>query len=54
MRNWLATQMQVELTDETVEQKSIRRCSNQRLLDSGYEFIFPSYKEGYLALMADE
>lgn len=54
MRNWLATQMQVELTDETVEQKSIRRCSNQRLLDSGYEFIFPSYKEGYLALIAGQ
>lgn len=54
MRNWLAAQMQIQLTDEIVEQKSIRRCSNQRLLDSGYEFIFPSYKEGYTALMADQ
>lgn len=54
MRNWLASQMQVQLTDETVVQNSIRRCSNQRLLDSGYEFIFPSYKEGYLALMAEQ
>jgi hypothetical protein len=53
MRNWLAAQMQVVLADEMVVQNSIRRCRNQRLLDSGYEFIYPSYKEGYLALMAE-
>ena len=54
MRNWLAAQMQIGLSTETVVQKSIRRCSNRRLLNSGYKFIFPTYKEGYLALMAEQ
>jgi nucleoside-diphosphate-sugar epimerase len=53
LRRWMADQMQVKLEDEIVEQKAARRCSNQRLLASGYQFIFPSYKEGYLALMAE-
>jgi hypothetical protein len=53
LRLWLAEQLGVTLTDELVEQKAVRRCSNQRLLDTGYRFIYPSYKEGYLALMAD-
>ncbi|MDG1164564.1 MAG: NAD(P)H-binding protein [Porticoccaceae bacterium] len=52
LRVWMAAQMQVSLTDEIVVQKAVRRCSNQRLLASGFEFIYPSYKEGYLALMA--
>jgi nucleoside-diphosphate-sugar epimerase len=53
MRRWMASQMQVQLTDETVVQNAIRRCSNQRLLESGYEFMYPTYKEGYLALMRE-
>lgn len=28
-----------------------RRCSNQRLRDSGYEFLYPTYREGYRALL---
>ena len=51
LRIWLAQQLEVELEDEIVEQKAIRRCSNQRLLDSGYEFLYPSYKEGYQSLI---
>lgn len=51
LRIWLAAQLDVELHDEIVEQKAIRRCSNQRLLDTGYEFIYPSYKEGYQSLI---
>ena len=53
LRVWLAQQLDVELEDEIVEQKAIRRCSNQRLLDSGYEFLYPSYKEGYRLLIAE-
>ncbi len=51
LRIWLAQQLKVQLEDEIVEQKAIRRCSNQRLLDSGYEFLYPSYKEGYRSLI---
>ena len=54
MRNWLAAKMNVELSDEGVVQKSVRRCSNQRLLGTGYRFIFPSYQEGYLSLIAEQ
>jgi len=53
LRSWMAEQMGISLTDELVEQKAVRRCSNRRLLESGYQFIYPSYREGYLALMAD-
>lgn len=53
MRRWMASQMQVQLTEEIVVQNAIRRCSNQRLLESGYEFIYPGYREGYLALMKE-
>jgi len=28
-----------------------RQCSNQRLRDSGYEFLYPTYREGYRALI---
>ena len=51
LRIWLAEQLKVELQDEIVEQKAIRRCSNQRLLDGGYQFIYPGYKEGYQSLI---
>ena len=53
LRIWLAQQLEVELKDEIVEQKAIRRCSNQRLLESGYKFLYPSYKEGYKLLIAE-
>jgi len=51
LRQWLAAQLKVELQEERVEQTAIRRCSNQRLLDSGYQFIYPSYRVGYQALI---
>lgn len=28
-----------------------KRCSNRRLLESGYRFIFPTFREGYNALL---
>ena len=51
LRIWLAQQLSVELQDEIVEQKAIRRCSNQRLLETGYQFIYPGYREGYQSLI---
>ena len=29
-----------------------KRCNNRRLLDSGYQFIYPSFKQGYAALLS--
>lgn len=51
LRRWLAQELNVELRDELVEQKAIRRCSNQRLLETGYQFKYPTYKEGYKTLI---
>lgn len=31
-----------------------KRCSNQRLLSTGFTFTYPSYKEGYRAILAGE
>ena len=31
---------------------SNKRCSNQQLLKSGYEFIYPSYRDGYRAVLS--
>jgi nucleoside-diphosphate-sugar epimerase len=32
--------------------RSNKRCSNKQLLDSGYVFIYPSFKEGYGPLLS--
>ena len=45
-----------ELTAETSNDAEKRRagnkkCSNQKMLDSGYQLHFPSYREGYLAMV---
>jgi hypothetical protein len=29
-----------------------KKCSNQKLLASGYEFKYPTYREGYRAVLA--
>ena len=33
--------------------RSNKRCSNARLLASGYRFIYPSYREGYAKILDD-
>ena len=54
IRNWLAAQIGIELTEESVKKGPIRRCSNRNLLQSGYQFKYPTFKEGYLALLDGE
>jgi nucleoside-diphosphate-sugar epimerase len=50
---WLATELGVSLgqgtssTPETGGLRGNKRCSNARLLASGYTFIFPTFREGY-------
>lgn len=53
LRSWLATQMAVKLVEEVAEPSPVRRCSNRQLLESGYRFKYPTYREGYLSLIAD-
>lgn len=51
----LAQQMGVTnfLSDEAANERGNKRCSNQRLLDSGYVFRYPTFKEGYAAVLDD-
>ena len=63
MRRWLAAEIGVqfngtsqtescdEIDSSSTADNSGRRCSNQRLRDSGYEFLYPAYREGYRALL---
>jgi len=47
---WIAKRLEVE-TPEVIQsplrRRSSKRCSNQRLLDSGYTFRYPTFREGY-------
>ena len=35
------------------ESKSNKRCRNSRLLQSGYSFRYPTFREGYKAMLAE-
>jgi len=56
---WLANQLKVRvvqkasLNSEEQTQRANKRCSNQRLLASGYQFHQPSFRQGYASLIAD-
>ncbi|CAA0116870.1 Protein YeeZ [BD1-7 clade bacterium] len=51
--DWLAESLRLPL-DKTSEAKKpavgSKRLSNQRILDAGYTFVFPSFKEGMRAI----
>ena len=51
VRRWLANQMDIELVEEPAQAGPTRRCSNKILLESGYQFKYPTYREGYLSLL---
>ncbi len=52
--HWLAELMGIQPTAEVVaEHRGSKRCSNQRIVEAGYPFQYPSYKEGYRALLDD-
>ena len=49
---WLTNRLGVELLPEKPEEqghpmRANKRCRNNRILQSGYVFLFPSYREGY-------
>ncbi|APE30832.1 NAD(P)-dependent oxidoreductase [Halomonas aestuarii] len=51
---WLAKQLKVEAT-ETIQsplrRRASKRLSNARLLESGYRFRYPSFREGYAQVL---
>lgn len=50
---WLRDQLGISqgASDTVLRRSGSKRCSNQRLRQLGYEFIYPSYREGYRALI---
>jgi|MEHZ01.4.fsa_nt_MEHZ011219110.1_52 nucleoside-diphosphate-sugar epimerase len=53
VEKWLAGEMGIEYPDFDTEDVLVRgkRCSNRSLLESGYKFLYPSYREGYRELI---
>ncbi len=52
VKKWLAQQLgvakgQLEAKPLGRSLRSSKRCSNKKLLDSGYTFLYPTFKEGY-------
>jgi len=64
VKQWLAGTMGLEASSSQSLKKSRKgnssisginkRCSNKRLLDSGFKFSHPTYKDGYTCLLAEE
>ncbi len=52
--NWLASKLDIPLEPLSKQSSKIsnKRCSNQRLLDSGYQFIHKDYRSGYGAMLS--
>ena len=53
LREWLATKIDVRLTEQPAKQGLTRCLSNKRLIQTGYQFSFPTYQEGYQSLLKD-
>lgn len=51
---WLAQQTGMPMPAPVAEAKPHKRCSNERLLALGFELRYPSYREGYGALLSEE
>lgn len=53
---WLAQQLKVEATEtmqSPLRRRTSKRCDNQRIVDAGYQFRFPSYREGYAQVLKE-
>jgi nucleoside-diphosphate-sugar epimerase len=53
---WMAKKIGVpQPAEDNIERRhfSSKRCSNARLRASGYDFIYPTYREGYEAILAE-
>ena len=54
--DWLAGELGVELArgdTSSVDASSGKRCNNLRLRESGYAFRYPTFREGYRAMLDD-
>ncbi|MEH6580679.1 MAG: NAD(P)H-binding protein [Halioglobus sp.] len=52
VERWLANEMGVNALPVEQAPRGHKRCSNRLITASGYRFLYPSYREGYRAVMA--
>lgn len=53
---WLATQLKVASTEtmqSPLRRRASKRCDNSRIRETGYNFRYPSYKEGYAQVLKE-
>jgi nucleoside-diphosphate-sugar epimerase len=57
IKRWLAQELGVDPNQlkpgNSATRRNSKRCSNRLMLDSGYRLSYPTYKEGYRAVIAD-
>jgi nucleoside-diphosphate-sugar epimerase len=54
VHRWLAAELGIEArasAEETRRQAGSKRCSNALLLRSGFEFLYPTFREGYAEIL---
>ena len=52
---WLAEKLEVDITDRSAGRRTgSKRCSNRLLRATGYNFRYPTYREGYLSVLNPE
>lgn len=53
IQSWIAQQLGIEnfSTSDNESERSNKKISNQRLKKTGFEFLYPEYKEGYVTLL---
>lgn len=50
--DWLAAQTGSRITEHSARRSAgSKRCSNQLLIDSGYKFRYPGFRDGYSAML---
>lgn len=50
--DWLAEQTGHQITEHSAQRSAgSKRCSNQRLRESGYTFRYPGFRDGYRAML---
>ncbi len=57
LKGWLAEQLAIDTASMTITappRRNSKRCSNKRLLASGYKLLYPGYRQGYGELLQNE
>jgi hypothetical protein len=50
---WMSEQLSVTAPPAAEATSSNKRCRNTLLRETGYQFIYPSYREGYTPIIED-